>query len=108
MSEPVDGANADEKTKALIAADQLIDRLREDVVEGLKPDGPRDPAADDFDPEDPEAVAPETNEERAFGQVVEELDTAPEIDQVRAALGEPPVEKTKAGPGLSAAGREAG
>lgn len=107
MGQPADGANADEKTEALMAADRLIDRLREDVVEGLKPDGPRDPAADDFDPEDPEAVPPETNEERAFGQVVEELDTAPEIDQVRAALDEPPIEKTKTGPGLSALTRDA-
>jgi hypothetical protein len=100
VTEPVDGANADEKTQALIAADRLIDRLRQDVVEGLKPDGPADPNSPSrFDPEDPDALPDETNETRAFGQIVEDLETAPEVDQVRAALDEPPIEKTRIGPG---------
>jgi hypothetical protein len=109
MSEPTDGGNADAKTQALIGADRLINRLRDDVVQGLKPDGPGDPSREArIDPENPQAVPDETNEARAFGDIVEDLETAPEVDQVRQALDEPPVEQTKAGPGLEALLREAG
>ena len=108
MSAPTDGDNADEKTKALIGADRLINRLRDDVVQGLKPDGPGDPALEArIDPENPHAVPEESNEARAFGDIVEELETAPEVDQVRQALDEPPVEQTKVGPGLEALLRDA-
>jgi hypothetical protein len=110
MSAP--GANTDENTQALIAAERLIGRLKDDAVQGLKPDGagdrPRDRPSDvRIDPEAADAVPYETNEERAFGDIVEELDTAPEIDEIRKALDEPPVEKTRVGPGLKALLEEA-
>jgi hypothetical protein len=59
--------NCNEATEALIAADQLITRLQDKVAEQLPPDS---------------GIPPE----RAYGKVIEELETAPEIDQVREAL----------------------
>lgn len=99
MTKPVDDANADEKMQALIAADRLINRLRNDVAEGLKPDGlPHPETVYRLDPE-----PPEMNGQRPFGHIVEERKIASEVDQVRAAPDEPP--KTPIGARLS--GRDA-
>jgi hypothetical protein len=71
--------NRDEKTDALIAADKLLDRLKGEAFAGIKPGA---------------------DEGEALGEIVEELETAPEIDQVQAEIGRPRPDPTKIGPGL--------
>lgn len=71
--------NRDETTDALVAADRLIDRLKDDAFKGLKP---------------------EADQDEAFGEIVEELETAPEIDQVHEVIGKQKAEPTQVGPGL--------
>ena len=63
--------NCDEKVEALDAADRLITRLQDTVAEQLPPDS-------GLDAED------------AYGEIIAELETAPEVDQVREALGRDP------------------
>jgi hypothetical protein len=107
MSEPTDGGNADEKTQALIGGDRLINRLRDEGVQGMKSDRHGDPSREArIDAESPPAVPDEPNAASAFGDIVEALETAPEVDPGRKALGEPPVGQTKAGPGLQAPSRQ--
>jgi hypothetical protein len=63
--------NCDEKVEALDAADRLISRLQDKVAEQLPPDS-------NIDPED------------AYAEIIGELETAPEIEEVRDALGRNP------------------
>jgi hypothetical protein len=71
MDHPAHGKNADEKTEALIAAERLIDRLQDEVGEQLHPDSG-------------------IEDEQAYAEVIDELETAPEIETVRKALDEKP------------------
>ncbi len=63
-----DGKNLDDKTEAVLDANDLLDRIEEHTVAGLKPDG---------DPDD------------ALGDIVEELETSPEAERVRKAGDRP-------------------
>lgn len=63
--------NCDEKVEALDAADRLITRLQDKVAEQLPPDSGVD--ADEV-----------------YGDMIAELETAPEIDEVRRAMGRDP------------------
>jgi hypothetical protein len=77
MSEPTDGGNADEKTQALIGGDRLINRLRDEGVQGMKSDRHGDPSREArIDAESPPAVPDEPNAASAFGDIVEALETA--------------------------------
>lgn len=73
--------NRDEKTDALIAADKLIDRLKDEAFAGIKPGA---------------------DEGEALGEIVEELETAPEIDLINDQVGRPPREPVAVGPGIRA------
>lgn len=66
-----DRKNCDDTVDALEAADQLIDRMQDKVVDMLKPDSGA------------------TSEDLA-GEMIAELETAPEIDKVRETLGRDP------------------
>ncbi|HYG27396.1 MAG TPA: hypothetical protein VD906_10855 [Caulobacteraceae bacterium] len=63
--------NCDESQAAAEAADRFVDRLQERTIEPLKPDG-------------------KVDEEEVFYEIVEELETAPEVDQIRRAAGSDP------------------
>ncbi len=84
---PDELTNGDETTDALVAADRLIDRLKDDAFNGLKP---------------------EVDQDEAFGEIVEELETAPEIDQVHDVIGKQKAAPTQVGPGLKKMLQDAG
>jgi hypothetical protein len=71
--------NRDEKTEALLAADELLDRLKDDAFGALKPGA---------------------DQGEAIGEIVEELETAPELDQVHKVIGKPAGQPTEIGPGV--------
>jgi len=62
--------NCDEMTEAAIAADELVDRLQDKAFKQLKPDV-------------------QSTDTEAFVELVEELDTAPEIKTIRRAVHGP-------------------
>lgn len=57
-----DGQNCDAKTQAVLDANDLLDRMEEHTLSGLKPGGD----ADD-----------------ALGNIAEELETSPEAERIR-------------------------
>jgi hypothetical protein len=60
------GANCNDLTEAALGAEQLISRVQDIMAEGLEPGN---------------------DQVEAFGDIVEELDPAPEGDALRDALG---------------------
>ena len=68
-----DKSNCDDKTEAVLAANELIDRMQDKVAAQLKPDSHID-------------------REEGYGQLIEELETAPEIERIREG-GEQPTDR---------------
>ena len=63
--------DCDEATAALEGAERLVSRIQQHVADHLPPDSG-------------------VSAEAALGEIIEEVETAPEIDPMRRALGEDP------------------
>lgn len=69
MDQP-DGKNCDDKTEAVLAANELVDRMQDEVATQLKPDS-------------------HISREQGYGQLIRELETAPEVETIREAAERP-------------------
>jgi hypothetical protein len=70
MADDAQLPNCDDKTEAVLAADRLLDRMQGEVAAQLKPDSG-------------------VEAEQGYGQLIEELETAPEVRTIRAAAERP-------------------
>jgi hypothetical protein len=71
MAEGRNIKDCDETTAALEGADRLVSRIQQHVADDLPPDSGVSSA-------------------ELLGEIIEEVETSPEIDQMRRALGEDP------------------